>query len=80
MTDNPVRLARLIAMIAFKEALDVQMDILEFEIQGMTNENIKNELIQELLRVTNENLSASRDILNISRELRLTVTDIDVVD
>ena len=76
MTGNMRRLARLIAMIAFKEALDTQIEILEFEIEQNTNVELTQLLTQELLRVTVENLSASRDILRMARSLNLRVSHV----
>ena len=80
MSNYSGNVADLIAMIAFKEALDVQMEILELEIDGIQNEQVKVKLTEELLRVTSENVKASSDILNMARELNVSVTDIDLID
>ena len=76
MSRNMRRLARLVSMIAFKEALDTQIEILEFEIEQTTNRELTQLLTQELLRVTVENLSASRDILHLARSLNLRVSHV----
>ena len=76
MSRNMRRLARLISMIAFKEALDTQIEILESEIEQNSNQDLTQLLTQELLRVTIENLSASRDILRMARSLNLRVSQL----
>ena len=63
-------------MIAFKEALDTQIEILESEIEQNSNQDLTQLLTQELLRVTIENLSASRDILRMARSLNLRVSQL----
>ena len=73
MTISYARIARLVSMIAYKEALDLQMEILENEINQTEHPNLKNLLTEELLRVTSENLRASRDIFNMSRALEVAV-------
>ena len=78
MSENPINIAKLISMIAYKEALDVQMQILESEIEGLQNNQIKITLTEELLRVTNENVNASNDILILARDLGVSVIDIDL--
>ena len=60
-------------MIAYKEALDVQMEVLENEINQTDQRELKDLLTEELLRVTSENLRASREIFNLSRSLNLAV-------
>ena len=74
MPVNARNVSELVAMIAFKEALDTQIDILENEIFENKNDELKTLLTEELLRVTTENLSASRDILRMARSLNLTVS------
>lgn len=66
-------IARLVSVIAYKEALDVQMEVLENEINQTDQRELKNLLTEELLRVTSENLRASREIFNLSRSLNLAV-------
>ena len=66
-------IARLVSMIAYKEALDVQMEVLENEINQTDQRELKDLLTEELLRVTSENLRASREIFNLSRSLNLAV-------
>ena len=74
MSINARNVSQLVAMIAFKEALDTQIEILENEIFENRNDELKKLLTEELLRVTNENLSASRDILRMARLCNLQVT------
>ena len=76
MNISYTRIARLVSMIAYKEALDHQMDVLESEIIQTDHQDIKRLLTEELLRVTSENLRASRDIFNMSRALELAVVAI----
>ena len=61
--------ARVLVTEAFKDALRVQMEILEAEIEDNESPYVKNFLLRELIRVVNESLRAGRISNALTREL-----------
>ena len=61
--------ARALVTEAFKDALRVQMEILEAEIEDNESPYVKNFLLRELIRVVNESLRAGRISNALTREL-----------